>query len=98
VTFAYILRPPFDRRLLAAASDEVRETFQRHGSYLEELHARGVVRFAGRCENGPFGIVVVETDDESVARQVMEQDPSVAAGVQQPELYEFVVFVERPDG
>ena len=96
MTFAYLLRPPFDQEWLAAATPEQRDVFQRHGAYLEELHARGIVRFAGRCEGGPSAFVVIEADDETAARHVMRGDPSVAAGLQQAELYPFVVFLERP--
>lgn len=96
MTFVYILRPPFDQRWLAAATPQQRDVFQRHGAYLEELHARGVVRFAGRCDGGPSAFVVVEVTDEAEARRVMEQDPSVAAGLQHAELHPFVVFLERP--
>lgn len=95
MTFAYILRPSFDREFLAAATPEQHELFQRHGAYLEELHARGVVRFAGRCFDGPLALVVVDAEDEDVARRVMEEDPPVAAGVQEAELYPFAVFLER---
>jgi uncharacterized protein YciI len=96
MNFAYILRPTFDRRFLAEATPEEHELFQRHGEYLEELHARGVVRFAGRCLDGPLGIVVVEAEDEAAARRLVAEDPSVAAGMQKAELYPFVVFLERP--
>ena len=93
MTFAYILRPSFDRRLLTDATPELRELFDRHGAYLEELHARGVVRFAGRCYDGPFGIVVLGCEDEAEARRVMDADPSVAAGLQEAELYPFRIFL-----
>ncbi|HLM64941.1 MAG TPA: YciI family protein [Acidimicrobiales bacterium] len=96
MTFAYVLRPSFDRAFLAAATPEQHATFQRHGAYLEELHARGVVRFAGRCVDGPFGLVVIEAEDEAAARRVAADDPSVAAGVQQAEVFPFAVFLERP--
>ena len=94
MTFAYILRPSFDRRLLTQASPEQRELFDRHGAYLEELHSRGVVRFAGRCYDGPLGIVVLECADEAEARRIVEADPSVAAGLQEAELYPFAVFLD----
>ena len=95
MTFAYIVRPSFDRTFLASATPEQRAVFDRHGAYLEELHARGVVRFAGRCLEGPFGLVVVDVEDEAAARRVMEEDPSVLARLQAAELYPFEVFLER---
>ena len=38
---------------------------------------------------------MLEADDEAAARRVMEEDPSVAAGLQEAELYPFAVFLER---
>ena len=69
---------------------------ERHAAYLEELHANGVVRFAGRCFDGPLGLVVIEAQDGDEARRIMQNDPSVAAGVQEAELYPFAIFLERP--
>lgn len=95
MTFAYVLQPSFDRDFLARATPEQHAAFQRHGDYLEDLHRRGLLRFAGRCDDGPFGIVVLETDDLATARRTMAADPSVAARVQRAELYPFTVFLER---
>ena len=84
VAFAYVLRPSFDQAFLATATPEQHALFQRHGAYLEQLHALGVVRFAGRCVDGPFALVVIDVEDEAAARRVVEEDPSVAAGCMRP--------------
>ena len=49
--------------------------------------------FCRRCLDGPFGIVVLVAADELDARALVEADPSVAAGVQQAELYPFSIFL-----
>jgi uncharacterized protein len=67
--------------------------FDRHSEYLERLHAEQRVVFAGRCWDGPFGLVVLEVADEDEARRVMEDDPSVRLGIQTAELYPFNVFL-----
>jgi uncharacterized protein YciI len=95
VEFAYVLRPAFDESFLARATEEERLAFARHGEWLEAAYAEGFVRFAGRCYDGPFGLVVLEVEDEEEARRLMEQDPSVHAGVQTAELYPFKTFIAR---
>ncbi len=97
MTFAYVLKPSFDLEYLATATPEEHATFQRHGAYLQQLHVAGVIRFAGRCLDGPLALVVVDTTDATAARRVMDEDPTVAAGIQQAELYPFDVFLERSD-
>ena len=93
--FAYVVRPAFDQRFLAHATPEERRVFERHGEWLEARYAEGRVRFAGRCWDGPFGLVVLEAEDESAARRLMAEDPSVRAGVQTAELHPFQTFVAR---
>jgi uncharacterized protein YciI len=91
--FAYLSRPAFDSAFLASATPDQREIFERHGAYLEQLHAEGRVLFAGRCWDGPFGIVVLDVADEDEARSIVEDDPSVRLGVQSADLYPFNVFL-----
>ncbi len=98
--FAYVLRPAFDRSFLARATDEERAVFERHGEWLEAQYAEGRVRFAGRCYDGPFGLIVLDVEDEDEARRLLEEDPSVRTGLQSAELYPFKTFLahaRRPD-
>jgi hypothetical protein len=37
-----------------------RAVIQEHGAWLEARYAEGRVRFAGRCYDGPFGLVVLD--------------------------------------
>jgi uncharacterized protein YciI len=96
--FAYVVRPAFDQSFFARATDKERRVFEQHGEWLEARYAEGRVRFAGRCYDGPFGMVVLEAGDEQQARQLMEQDPSVREGVQSAELYPFKTFIARERG
>ena len=93
VEFAYLLRPAFDNAFLSQATPEERAVFEVHGAWLEERYAEGRVLFAGRCFDGPFGLVVLDAADEDEARQLMEEDPSLRAGVQTAELYPFRTFL-----
>ena len=98
VEFAYLLRPAFDRSFFARATEEERVVFEQHGEWLEARYAEGRVRFAGRCYDGPFGLVVLDAESEEEARRLMEQDPSVRTGVQSAELYPFKTFIARERG
>lgn len=93
--FAYLLRPAFDRAFLEQASPEERRVFEEHGAWLESGFAEGWVLFAGRCYDGPFGLVVLDAPDEDEAQRLMGADPSVRNGVQTPELYPFKTFLAQ---
>ena len=93
--FAYLARPAFDERFLAHASEHERAVFEEHGAWLEARHAEGRVRFAGRCFDGPFALVVLDAEDEAAARRLMADDPSIRAGVQTAELHPFRTFLAR---
>jgi uncharacterized protein YciI len=93
--FAYLVRPAFDRAFLAHATQHERHVLQEHGNWLEARYAEGQVLFAGRCYDGPFGLVVLEAENEERARRQMEQDPSVRAGVQRAEFHPFKTFLAR---
>src|SRR5262249_11560448 len=93
--FAYVLRPAFDRAFIARATAEERATFDEHGTWLEDGFAAGWVLFAGRCYDGPFGLVVLDAPDEEVARRLMESDPSVRGGVQSAQLHPFRTFLAQ---
>lgn len=92
---AYVVRPAFDRQFLENASDEERAILREHSDWLRARYGEGRVRFAGRCYDGPFGLVVLDAEGEEEARSLMEADPSVRSGVQSAELYPFNVFLAR---
>jgi uncharacterized protein YciI len=96
--FAYVVRPAFDRAFLARATNDEREVVTEHGEWLEARYADGRVVFAGRCHDGPFGLVVLDAGNQEEARQLMEQDPSIRAGVQRADLYPFKTFLAREQG
>ena len=96
--FAYVVRPAFDRALLARATPDQREVVQKHSDWLEARYAEGRVVFAGRCYDGPFGLVVLDARNEEEAWQLMAQDPSIRAGVQSADLYPFTTFLAREHG
>ena len=90
-----MLRPAFDQAFLAQASPEERAVFEEHGAWLEARFAERRVLFAGRCYDGPFGLVVVDVADEDEARRLVAEDPSVRNGVQTAEIFPFKTFLAR---
>ncbi len=89
--FAYLLRPAFDQAFMASAGEREKAVVEAHWEYLVGLHKAGKLYFAGRCHDGPFGIVVIEAKNETEARAMVHSDPSIVAGVQTAELRPFKV-------
>ena len=78
--FAYVIRPPRATFVDDATPDE-RALVEAHFQYLRRLCDDGTVVLAGRCDDGEFGIIIFEADDEASARRVMSDDPAVRAGL-----------------
>jgi len=75
-----------------AEQDEqiVREHFQK----LKDLTEQGIVILAGRTtreDSTDFGIVILETQSQEDAKQIMEEDPAVVHGIMTAELFPFGV-------
>lgn len=71
---------------------------ERHFNRLKEASKTGQLILAGRTsESGDktFGIAIFEAADENVARDFMNADPAVVAGVMTAELHPFGVALER---
>ena len=84
----YVIRPPRPT-FMDDASPEENEVMERHFEYLKRLLEEGRLILAGPSLDPPFGLVIFEAATEGDARRVMEDDPSVAAGVQFAELHPF---------
>ena len=83
-----IIRPPrvtFMEDITPAEAEVMEEHFE----YLKSLLAAGKLILAGPSLDPPFGIIVLEAESEEEARRLIEADPSVAAGIQTPELHPF---------
>ena len=89
MTWVCLLSPAFDRAFLAAADETTRAVFDAHGEHLDALRSGGSLVLAGRCWDGPYGIVIFEAADREAAEALVAADPSVKAGVQRADLYEF---------
>ncbi len=83
-------RPP-RRDFLATISPTEARTIQAHFEYLQGLRTKGKLVMAGRREDAEFGIAIVRADSETDARELMEKDPAVEAGVFQGSVDSFRV-------
>lgn len=57
------------------------QPLREHGTYMLDLYRRGVLRYAGGFADDSGGAAVLEAADERTARELINQDPAVSAGV-----------------
>ncbi|HVE48339.1 MAG TPA: YciI family protein [Casimicrobiaceae bacterium] len=96
--FVYVLKvsPAFHEQ--SKWTQKENDAVGRHFGRLAEATKAGRVIFAGRTSEAldkTFGLVVFEADDEAAARQFMESDPAVAAGVMSATLHPYVLALQR---
>lgn len=92
--YIYFVTPVRETFLDDATSEEL-EVVEHHFEYLKDLLAKGQVILAGRCQDGPNGIVVFEAESDAAARELMENDPAVKACVFTAELHPYRVALLR---
>ena len=79
--FAILLHAPRDDFAETSTPEEA-ERLGRHFAHLKKLHDEDLLLVAGPTFGAPpIGLVVLQTDDEAVARRAMEADPAVAEGM-----------------
>jgi uncharacterized protein len=89
-----IIRPPRPT-FMKDSTPEENEVMRRHFEYLEGLLEDGTLILAGPSLDPPFGIIVFQAETEEDARRLIAADPSVAAGLQTPELHPFRASLTR---
>lgn len=92
--FIYVLRPTRAGMVTACPTDRERAAVGEHIAYLQGLHARGVVRRAGRtmaADERVFGIVIFTAASPEAAEAFMRADPAVRDGVMTAEVFRFRV-------
>lgn len=100
--FLYRIQPTRQDMLTTGPTLEEAAATQAHFAYLSAARDAGVVLMAGRtlvADERTFGVVVFRAPDEAAARELMENDPAVQAGVMRAELFPFRVALwsSRPD-
>jgi uncharacterized protein YciI len=85
-----IIRPP-RATFISDMREHERALMGEHFGYLRQLLREGRLLLAGPALDPPFGIIVLTAESEEEAWELVRADPSVAAGLQTPELYPFRV-------
>jgi uncharacterized protein YciI len=83
-----IIRPPRPTFITDMSEDEA-ALMREHFAYLSRLLGEGRLLLAGPSLDPPFGIIVLVAESEGAAWELVRADPSVAAGLQTPELHPF---------
>src|SRR5262245_18455962 len=92
--YIYVIRPARPARLTEGPTAEEQAVLATHVAYIQQLLESGRLVLAGRTtDNGPatFGIVMFHARDMQEARQTMENDPPVRAGVFTGEVYPYSI-------
>lgn len=90
--FLYRLQPARPEMLIEGPTLDESTTITEHFHYLVRLAEAGTVHLFGRTLNtdpSSFGLVIFEAPNESVAREIMESDPAVQAGVMRAALFPY---------
>ncbi len=96
--FLYLLKPARLGMVTEGPTPTESETVSRHFAYLTDLTNKGVMILVGRTQNNDestLGIAIFEAEDESTARNIMENDPAVKGGVMTAELYPYQIALMR---
>ena len=91
--YLYRIQPTRDGFLTESAPEEDRIVGE-HFDYLKDLSDRGIVLLAGRTLNtdrSSFGIVIFVAENDAEARNILENDPAIRAGVFRAELFPYRV-------
>ncbi|MBE0635679.1 hypothetical protein IH601_06765 [Candidatus Bipolaricaulota bacterium] len=91
--YLYRIQPTRDGFLIESTPEEDAIVGE-HFNYLKALTEQGIVLMAGRTlhtDDTSHGLVVFVAQSEAEAREIMENDPAVQAGVFRAELFPFAV-------
>jgi uncharacterized protein YciI len=91
----YFIHPPREN-FAATMTAEEREVWQTHFERLQRLLREGVMILVGPTLGAVnTGIAIFEAPDESAARRIMEEDPTISGGYARGELRPFRVSLLR---
>ncbi|MHA2502304.1 MAG: YciI family protein [Candidatus Kariarchaeaceae archaeon] len=81
----YAIIKPYRDDFMTREVPEESEIMRLHFQYLKTLMDKGKLIMAGPTlvPTDPFGVYILETETESEARALMDNDPAVLAGIQQ---------------
>lgn len=65
------------------------QPLKEHGKYLLGLYKSGILRFAGPFGDDTGGAAVIEVENETEAKNLIERDPAVTSGVMIYDLHQW---------
>lgn len=74
-----------------------RQLMQQHAAYMKQQFAAGNVVIYGpvKAADGPFGMGVLEAENEGEARRMIDNDPTILAGMNTYEICPMVIGAAR---
>lgn len=96
--FIYRIQPNRTDMLESGPTDDEAKILEEHYLYLKNLTDKRIVHIAGRTlitNKDAFGIVVLETNSEEEAVQIMKNDPAVLKKIMCSELYPFKISLSK---
>ena len=81
----YAIINPYRQDFITNPKEEEDKIMSDHFYYLKSLQKQKKLFLAGPTliPEDPFGLIILETKTEEDARELLEKDPSVIAGIQQ---------------
>ncbi len=92
--FMYVLQLNDYYRNESNWTEEVNKTVSEHFNYLKRLHEKGVMKLVGKTDynidhDDNRGYAIFETENESKAIEIMDNDPCIIRGVMRAKLHPF---------
>lgn len=84
--YIYLIHP-FRDDFFEHPTKEETTIMDQHYQYLTAAAEKGIVLMAGPCLDDTFGIVLLQAENEEVARTFMYNDPSVVNNIMMAELH-----------
>lgn len=83
-TYFYAIIRPFRQDFLTNPDEKEEKIMSDHFHYLKSLLEQKKIYLAGPTliPEDPFGLIILDTETEEEARILLENDPSVKAGIQ----------------
>lgn len=95
--FIYVVRPTRLGMLTEGPTPEEEKVIGRHFAYLKDLADKGVVLLAGRTQDADessFGIVILQTESEREASEIMANDPAVKEKIMTARLHPYSIAIQ----
>ncbi len=85
--FLFMIHPVRGQAFFDNMLPEEEAAMSAHFEYLQQALADGILLLAGPCLDETFGVGLLRVESETEARTFLQNDPSVKANVQRPELH-----------